>query len=66
MDSIGNRIADQKINNGGNRPVGKDFDKGIHLVFTPHGTNFQKCESGVHSKNHHGSKQQEQNISAML
>ncbi len=52
VDPVGNGIADQKIDQGGNGPVREDFDERVDLAFFANRTYLEKGKAGVHGKNH--------------
>ncbi len=62
MDAVGDREADQEIDDGRNRPVGEDLDKGIDLVLFANRADLKKGETGVHGKDHDRAEHQKKNI----
>ncbi len=65
MGAVGNVVADDKIDNGWNRPVGKYFDKSIDLAFFTDCSDFEKSEPGMHGKNHDRTEHKEKNVTAV-
>lgn len=65
-DVIGKGETDDKIDKGGDRPVGKDLHQGIHLVFLADRADFKKGEPGVHGEDHHRAEHEEQDITAVF
>ena len=64
--AVGDRKADQEIDDGGNRPVGEDLDKGVDLVLLADRAQFQKGKAGVHGQHHDAAQQDEKRIRALF
>src|SRR5210317_1904867 len=52
MNTVGDRVADQEVDDGGDRPVSKDLHQSIGLTFLPDSTDFEKRKASMHGKNH--------------
>ena len=65
MNTVGDRITNQKIDNCRNRPVGENFYKCVDLTFAADSSNLEKSKTGVHGENHDSPQEQKQHIPAM-
>jgi hypothetical protein len=66
VHAVGDGISDQKVDDGGHRPVGKDLDEGVDLALLPHRAHFEEGKAGVHGKNHDRPEQEKKHVSAMV
>ena len=61
-NAVGDGETDEKIDDGGNRPVGEDLYKGVDLILFADRSDFEKSKTGVHGKDHDCAKHEKQDV----
>ncbi len=64
IDAVGDGVADEKIRDGRNGEIDKDFDEGVDLILVAHRADFEEGEAAVHGEDENGADQQKEDVGA--
>ena len=64
IDAIGERVADEKIGDGGHGEIAQDFHQRVDLAFAAHGAQFEKRKPRMHRKHEDRAEQNKQYVAA--